>query len=173
VFNFPELFDTRPQMLEAFRADEARSDLPPYRPDGLTPVGMEAWPSSMEAAITEGNEMTLMHDLDFAPYWIAGTQLGSFTAQAKRAAVAEFNTWYVRGLCLRLMDEGVDTCGVYLAETTIEQCDECQSLASVLEVKKVFDGHRARYHHPAPDPMAVSVPLHEDCHHSIRRLTVA
>ena len=58
----------------------------------------------------------------------------------------EFNTWYVRGLCLRLVDEGVDLCQAYRAAESkweLAQCSEHEG--QVFPVSEVLGGHRARY----------------------------
>ena len=170
MFNFPELADSRERMLEAFHAEQERTDLPPYRPEGMTPVGEAAFPATVEASLKTGNEMTLANDLDFAPYWTAAQTGAPPARSAKRIAGHEFNTWYVRGLALRLVDEGATECQVFAADTTSE-CPECAHMdGKTLDLAAVIAGHRIRYHHESPDPSAVSIPLHPGCRHSIRRL---
>jgi hypothetical protein len=171
VFNFPELADTREAMLAAFAEEQARTDLPPYRPKGMTPEGIAAFPGHVEHALASGNEMTLKNDLDFAPYWYAsqaGADPGRF---AKPIASSEFNTWYVLGLAQRLLDEGQEECRVVAAEMNDVRCEDCSNFDNkVVAVKEVVEGHRVHYHHSSPDRAALSVPAHLGCHHSIRRL---
>lgn len=171
MFNFPELAATRERMLEAFLEEQARTDLPPYRPKGLTPEGEAAVSGLVEAAIRHGNEMSLKADLDFAPFWHATAGGSNPGPIARRAANSEFNTWYVKGLCLRLLDEGVESCRVILAADGTDGCQECRQIdGHTMSVAQISENHRIRYHHLSPDPHALSVPLHTTCHHSIRRI---
>lgn len=172
MFNFPELAETRERMLEAFREEQTRTDLPPYRPKGMTQAGEAAFPGFMEAAILHGNELMLKADLDFAPFWYASGAGSNPGPLASRAANSEFNTWYVKGLCLRLLDEGVETCEIIKAQAGADGCRECEQVdGRSMKVTEISEGHRIRYHHLSPDPHAISVPLHTNCHHSIRRLS--
>lgn len=167
MYNFPELADSRERMLEAFLAEQASNGMQPYVPSGMTPMGEEQFPGFMEAALRGGNEMTLANDLDFAPFWNGAAHPSRI---AKRVAVTEFNTWYVRGLALRLADEGVESCAVFAADTTAK-CAECSPIdGKTLPVEVILAGHRIRYHHETPNTDALAVPLHPECRHSIRRI---
>ena len=90
---------------------------------------------------------------------------------AMRLAQSEFSTWYVRGLARRLLEEGVESCEVYLAEEPDGASGECVlHEGMVLPVGDVYRGHRARYW-PAPgDRSALSVPSSPNCRHLIRRI---
>ena len=83
----------------------------------------------------------------------------------------EFNTWYVRGLCRRLMEEGETPLQVYRAGDGDAPGDECTAYENmVLEIRFLYNGHRAKYW-PRPNPQAFSVPCGPRCRHSVRRIS--
>jgi hypothetical protein len=184
MFNFDELEDTRPYMLQEFRSEQASTHPPPFRPANLSPRGQAAFADIMERAIAEGNEETLVQELSDPALWIAmesyitktgkiATRSYSANDRARRFSITDFNTWYVRGFCHRLMDEGVEECEVYRAAPAYQPRSECRTLeGGVLSVREVYEGHRAKYH-PMPNPGAFSIPVGPNCHHSIRRLVAA
>ncbi len=72
----------------------------------------------MRDAIERGDESTLRHSISRPEYWRLVGKAGrrvSIAHAAERLAVTEVNTWYVRGLAARLMDEGEEYCEVYRA----------------------------------------------------------
>ena len=92
----------------------------------------------------------------------------------RRAAVilarVEFDTWYVRGLCRRLLEEGEEHCQIYRAWDGDGSPDECDLLENkVLPVRPIYHAHRAKYH-PHRRPEALSIPSGTGCKHSVRRL---
>jgi len=94
--------------------------------------------------------------------------------EPKRAAVTlarvEFNTWYVRGLCRRLLEDGEELCQVYRAGDGDGTPDECDALENrLLPIRPIYGAHRAKYH-PVRRPDAFSIPSGPGCKHSIRRL---
>lgn len=181
MFHFEELDEiTRRHMLEEFRVEQGGVQPPPFRPKNLTAAGRQAFVGIMELAITDGTEETLELALSRPVYWIEeelqlrrGKQVPvtiSAATRARRFAITDFNTWYVRGLCARLMTEGVEYCEVYRAHAAYSPRRECLPLeGQILHVTDVYAGHRAKYH-PAANPAAFSVPVGPNCHHSIRRL---
>jgi len=134
-----------------------------------------------EKAINEGNEVTLEKDLCNASFWVSTTTVHrkettytkkvDYRVAAKTFALTEFNTWYVRGLAKRLLDEGAKECEVYRADTAVEPRCECTSWQTQkFDAKIIYDGHRKRYHHENVDRAAISVPSGPNCHHSIKRI---
>jgi hypothetical protein len=128
----------------------------------------------MEGAIVDGFDETLAFDLNHPSYWVSHDQDGKLISpfeHPKKLAAFEFNTWYVRGLCRRLMEEGVTECQVYVADNSAgELCEKCKLMeGQVYTVAQVYEGHRAAYW-PEPDPYAICVPAHEGCRCSIRRV---
>lgn len=172
---------TRSYMLEEFRAEQL--NLATYRPKVLTPKGEAPFVGIMEEHLTAGNEATLTVALSPSRYWVeTGTRhtrrgpVSYFLPAVERARVfglTEFNTWYVRGLCRSLMEEGITECEVYRAETSYEPRGECLQMEGlVLNVADVYQGHRARYYpEDTKDPHALSIPVGPNCHHSVRRRT--
>jgi len=170
---------TRNYMLEEFHTEQLSPA--PYRPKVLTPQGEAAFIGIMEEHLAAGNEATLTAALSPPRYWVeTGTRytrhgpVSYFLPAAERARVfglTEFNTWYVRGFCRSLMEEGVTECEVYRAENAYEPRGECLQIEGlVLSVEDVYHGHRVRYYpEERKDPAALSIPVGPNCHHSIRR----
>ena len=179
AMNFEELDDiTRGFMLREFEAELAGN---PYISDGLSPEGRGAFPGLMRDAIRRGNEESLATALAQPRYWHPAetyrTKTGRIAERrvnvqhaAERLALTEFNTWYVRGLGRRLMDEGVTHCQAYRGAEPKWALAECaQHEGQVFPVEDIYRGHRARYW-PVPNPAAMSMPFGPSCHHTIRRV---
>ena len=173
MFNFEELDDTTRQwMLEEFHKEKASGE--PYLSPWLSETGHEVFLQAMENAIVDGFDETLSYDLSHPSYWKSHEPDGKVISpfqHPKRLAASEFNTWYVRGLCRRLMEEGETECQVYVADTSKgETCDKCRQMeGKVYPLTEVYEGHRAAYW-PEPNPDAFCVPAHEHCRCSIRRV---
>jgi hypothetical protein len=181
MFSFEELDDmTRRSMLEEFRAEQASSSPPPFRPANLTPEGGAVFAEIMQRALLGGDEQTLAYELAQPSYWNTVTMAmrkgklvpvhHKVSDLARTLADNEFNTWYVRGLSRRLMDEGVEECEVYRAGPAYQRRVECTDLEGRrFSVREIYAGHRAKYH-PVDNPSAFSIPVGVNCHHSIRRI---
>jgi hypothetical protein len=145
-------------MLQHFEAEQASAD--PYLGKILSPDGRAAFPDLMREAIRQRTEVVLIGQLTRPEYWnstepyerkgILRERAVNVMQAAERLGMTEFNTWYVRGLAARLLDEGVESCQAYRA---------------------AYDGHRARYWPEPGDPDAISIPFGPGCHHTIRRMT--
>ncbi len=181
AMNFEELDETtRHYMLGEFEAEEAGGH--PYRSPNLNANGLAAFPDVMRSAIQQGNEQTLADVLNDPSLWNETepwTRLGvpqeprriNVRQQSERLALTEFNTWYVRGLSRRLLEEGVAECEVFRGEEPKWEPAECAEHEGLrLPVQEVYDGHRARYW-PTENPEAISVPFGPNCHHTIRRVS--
>lgn len=182
MFNFTELDDTtRSYMLEEFRNEQSNPDFPPYRPSGY--VGSEEqFVAVMERALSEGDEGSLAYELSDPALWqeysmrvVRGRPreyTDPYDVQAKRFAITDFNTWYVRGFSRRLLDEGVEQCEIYRADRAYQPRTVCRRLEGLrLPVAEIYAGHRVRYHAERLDRTALSVPLGPNCHHSVRRIS--
>jgi hypothetical protein len=179
MMNFEELDSTtRDWMLKEFQQEQSGKD--PYRSKNMTTLGKTEFPKHMEKAIKSGNEVTLERDLINSAYWKSmGTRIRNGkphdyrinnVAEARKVALSEFNTWYVRGLTRRLMEEGVEHCEVYRAEQAWQPRPDCQDHEGKrFKVIDVYNGHRARYW-PVENDSAFSVPIGPNCHHTIRRI---
>jgi hypothetical protein len=180
AMQFEELDDvTRRYMLSELEAEFAGN---PYLSDGLTPEGRAALPNLMREAIRADNEVTLAASLAQLRYWqpmeTYRTKTGRIMRRyvnvreaAERLALTEFNTWYVRGLAKRLMEEGGTHCQVYRAAPPKGAPGECTRYEEqVFTVDVIYRGHRARYW-PTPNPGVLSIPAGPNCHHTIRRVT--
>src|ERR1043165_5568625 len=119
AMNFEELDDTTRQfMLTEFEAEEMGGA--PYRSKALTREGLVSFPGLMREAIRIGNEQSLAKSLLKPDFWhetesyvrggIERTRRLNPQQAAERLALTEFNTWYVRGLARRLMEEGIKQC---------------------------------------------------------------
>lgn len=176
MYNFAELDNTtRKWMLEEFLVEEKSGN--PYRSTRLSAVGLKIFPTEMKNAIQKGNEETLVKALSKPEYWKSsepwakGIRRINYIKAAEFLGRSEFNTWYVRGLARRLLEEGEEYCEVYRAAPAWEPRGEClKHEGKIYPVKKIYDGHRARYWPPPGNPLAFSIPVGTNCHHSIRRV---
>lgn len=169
---------TREHMLREFVAEQAAPD--PYVPFRLTPDGADIWPTLMEEAIQTGSDESLHLALRNAPGlfashepWVRNgvTRMRAVNQNqaSEMLATSEFNTWYVRGLSARLLEENVPYVEVYRAAVPKWEVAGCASHEGrMVATQDVYDGHRAAYW-PVENPTAFSVPFQPGCHHSIRR----
>src|SRR5687768_13074499 len=112
--NFPDLDETtRGYMLRELEAE--LKDPGRYIIKSLNESGLARFPDFLRAAIGGGNEQTLTAALLDPAYWRphfkprkdGKVRERNIPYWADRLALTEFNTWYVRGLSKRLLDEGV------------------------------------------------------------------
>jgi len=178
--SFEELDDaTRRCMIEEFESEELGGR--PYRGKDLSTAGLAVFPDLMREAMAKGDDDSLFASMAVASYWkptetyvlkgVARERKVNIGQAAERLARSEFNTWYVRGLCRRLMDEGVEQCQSYRAALPKWEPADCSSHeGQVFLVADIYRGHRARYWPEPGDPNAFSIPFQPGCHHTIRRL---
>ncbi len=179
LFHFEDLDEvTRRWMLEEFRAEWSQN---PYKSPRLSQPGLAAFSELMEAAILSGNEVTLSMALSNRTYWKRSEPFErrgrtydrdiNPVKAAQSLAITEFNTWCVRGLSRRLMEEGEGMCEVYRADSTWQPRAECvRHDGARYEVRAIYNGHRARYWPLPGNPGALSIPVGTNCHHTIRRI---
>lgn len=180
MYNFEELDETtRNYMLKEFDAEQSSRN--PYVGVLLTPMGKKAFISAMRDAIQNGDEETLSRAISSSSYWLPSETRHRRnklilvnvdpSKAAMRLAYTEFNTWYVRGLARKLLDEGIQYCQVYRASPASQPNAECLKHENQkYPVVDVYNGHRAKYW-PVKNPEAFSIPLGPYCHHTIRRVT--
>lgn len=171
---------TREYMLGEFQNEEKTGN--PYRSESMSDEGLKNIVQLIKNAINDGTEISLASELSKTHYWNSHTivhranstyprKINPIVA-AKVFALTEFNTWYIRGLAKRLMDEGVENCEIYRAESADQPRCECSKYENqFISVKKIYDGHRAKYH-PNKNPNAFSIPSGPNCHHTIKRISV-
>ena len=170
---------TRKFMLEEFQADEQAI---PYRSKALTSLGLDVFPDLMRRAIEYGSEVSLMQSLNNPEYWepyetyvrggVERERKRNIGQAAERLALTEFNTWYVRGLARRLIEEGIEECQIYRGAQPKWEHGECsQHEGMIVKVQVVYDGHRGRYWPEPGDPSIFSIPAGPGCHHVIKRVT--
>jgi hypothetical protein len=176
TMHFEELDDeTRRWMSEEFEREQAGPHA--YRPRLLSGRGQEVFPDKVRAAIHGGTEVTLADALSDGSYWLAVDRRGRRVNVGHRAeslGLTEFNTWYVRGLSRRLLEERVEACEIYRAgEPRRAAAPEClRHEGQAHPVRLIYERHRRRYWPEPGDPTVLSIPSHPSCHHSIRRLPV-
>ena len=180
AMKFEELEETtRRYMLAEFEAEEL-GELP-YRSKALTNGGRAMFPDLMRKAIRGGNEQTLAADLLNSAYWhrtetyvrsgIARERQVNIIQAAERLALSEFNTWYVRGLAKKLLEENVTQCQAYRAQLPKWEPGECATHeGQIYPVELIYRGHRARYWPEPGNKSAISIPFGPGCHHTIRRV---
>lgn len=171
---------TREYMLQAFDAEQNGGQ--PFLSERLSAKGAKAFPDLMRAAIISGNEISLLDSLldtslwvEYVPYTTPkgapSTRRLSVPNAAEGLALTEFNTWYVRGLAKRLMDEGETQCQIYRAQEARSGRASCSHLeGEIVSLDAVYRGHRAQYWPKPGNHQAFSVPAHTFCHHTIRRI---
>ncbi len=161
-------------MLQEFIKEETSR---PYRDSSLSPVGREIFPKEMEKAIRGGDDSTLALALSDPRFWseyspsASGGVVKTVPPQAaEKLARMEFNTWYVRGLSRRLIQEGEEFCQVYRAADNGDRGTDCSLVENkVIKVRAVYDGHRSKLR--TGNQQAFSIPAGEGCYHTIRRLS--
>ena len=178
--NYAELDEkTRAIMLSEFDAEQAGGN--PYRSKALSAKGQELFPQLIRDAIKGGTEVSLAAAFSDASLWdpiekfmrdgVARERNRDIPKSAERIALTEFSTWYVRGLARRLMDEGVEKCQVCRgAQPKWEPGDCAKHEGLILDVKSVYDNHRARYWPEPGNKTALSIPLAPGCPHVIKRV---
>lgn len=177
---FVELDDkTRQYMIKEFEGEQSGGN--PYKPKALSKVGHTNFPRLVREAIQTGNEETLIRSLSDPTYWNptetyirGGAEYQrhiNVTQASERLGLTEFNTWYVRGLSRRLMDEDVTQCEVYRGAMPKWEPAECAAHeGEILPVETIYHGHRAKYWPEPGNPDAMSIPFGPGCHHTIRRV---
>lgn len=146
----------------------------------LSPVGVLAFPLLMRAAMRSGNEMSLVRAFSVPQYWTSASRcIGpaspadtptEFLEAAVQLGLREFNSWYVRGLARRLIEEGATRCQVVRATPTPCEGAECDlSDGGVFETSEIYLGCRARLGHSGSAD-GKPVPAGDGCYHTIRRL---
>lgn len=169
---------TRRYMLLEFEAEMASDH--PYIGSSLSVAGRAAFPNLMRVAIKEGSEVTLGADLNHSGLWKEKEEYKRSGAirerrinvrqASERLALTEFNTWYVRGLARRLVDEGETHCQAYRAAQPKWEPGTCTEHENrVFTLQEIYEGHRARYW-PTVNESALSIPFGPGCHHTIRRI---
>lgn len=147
----------------------------------LSDVGKAAFSEHMRAAIRNGNEETLVEAISDPSYWVEtefyvrnGVQRErrvNARQAAERLGQTEFNTWYVRGLCARLIEEGAERCKVYRAAEPKWEPGTCAIHEDrTFPVRDVYLAHRAAYWPEPGNPEAPAIPFGPGCHHAIRRV---
>lgn len=124
MFEFAELDQTtRRYMLAELESEVAAGTL--YLSNRLTPEGKAAYPSLLRTAIRSGNDTSLTQALRQPAFWntheVRVRQGTSFTAKMPNnapeiLAEGEFNVFYMRGFCRRLLAEGEAQVEVYRAK---------------------------------------------------------
>jgi len=179
-FKFEQLeSETRKWMLTEFEAEQKDGC---YIGKALSQQGRVVFPHLMRNAIMEGNEETLATSLLNESYWmdtepyqrdgVLRFRRINVKQAAERLAITEFNTWYVRGLTRRAIEEGIRSCEVYRAAEPKWQPAECAiHEGAVVDVQVIYEGHRAKYWPEPGNPAAISIPFGPGCHHTIRLVT--
>jgi hypothetical protein len=170
---------TRHFMLAEFDAEEASGR--PYRARGLSIKGLSVFHDLMREAIQSGTEETLIAALSNPAYWDRHeifyrdgrprTRRINVPQTAERLGLTEFNTWYVRGLARRLLEEGEKESQIYRGASPRGVHDTCHLQdGQIVSVEDVYQGHRVGYWPEPGDPESLSVPAGPGCHHTIRRV---
>ena len=169
---------TREYMIAEFVKEQESQN--PYISTELNELGRSEFVKIMKNNINTGNEISLKEELSDKSFWkesgIRNRAGKEYTYRinpvnsAERLALTEFNTWYVKGLATRLLDEGESKCSIYRADTAVEPRCECTKWEDMqFDLKTIIEGHRKRYHGSNIDKSAMSIPSGPNCHHTIRK----
>lgn len=128
---------TRRYVLEEFERDVSGGRL--YSSRFFSPEGVARYPDLVRRAITEGSDATLAAELAATPgmfvsHYEKGTPSGG-TTMAKvpvtapvTTAEGEFNRFYIRGLCRRVIEAGGGVVEVYRARESSWARPESEAL---------------------------------------------
>lgn len=177
ILMFEELDEiTRDFMLMEFEVSGWVQSSPTCR--SLSPLGRDALPLFLHAAIGSADETALIRAISHGRYWNDGIQAGDdvvslvplfdYLRASVRLATHEFNAWYVRGLAARLLSEGETKCEVYVAAAV-----PCREGACSFRDREIMAVARVRRGCPQliwRGRPAVPIPFSEGCYHSIRRV---
>lgn len=154
MFQFEELDeDTRRWMREEFERDMAAGTL--YLSTRFSPTGQAAYPALLRAAIEGGNERTLTEALSLPQFWKSHEQRvrqGKASLArvnpgnaARVMAEGEFNVFYMRGLCRKLLEQGQTTVEAYRARAAENpRTGERVNPGDILPCQDVLDDLRSR-----------------------------
>jgi hypothetical protein len=128
--------DTRPYMLEEFELDRAAGLL--FKSRHFSPQGELSSPELLKSAIVSGSDDTLADELGIPGMFVLQYQKrkpqGGFTmakVPINAAAVyaqSEFNRFYIRGLCRRVVAGGGGQVEVYRARASSRPRPESEAL---------------------------------------------
>jgi hypothetical protein len=177
ILIFEELDElTRDFMLMEFEASGWVQSSPTCK--FLSPLGRDALPLFLHAAIGSADETALVRAMSHRRYWNEGVQSGDGVASlaplfdyigaSDRLATHEFNGWYVRGLAARLLSEGETRCEVHVVAAV-----PCRKGACGFRDREIMALDRVRRGCPQliwRGRPAVAIPFSEGCYHSIRRV---
>jgi hypothetical protein len=124
-FDFKHLDEkTRALMLEEIDADISEHTL--FLSDNLSPPGRDAYPGLLRIAAERGDETTLAADIRLLlnthekPRLLQSGEYSKLPKMRSNAhemlAEGEFNRFYIRGICRRAIDDGIDHVVVYRAK---------------------------------------------------------
>lgn len=137
---------TRTHMLSEFDFDLQRGSL--YMGKDLSPDGRARYPDLLREAITSGDDAQLEVRLSEPETFNAmglrkGKPVKVPVNAPQRLAEGEFNRFYLRGLCLRAIDDGIDRVIVYRARASSSPRPESEALVGTsLDPKALLDDLR-------------------------------
>lgn len=118
-FNFLSLDEkTRELMLSEIHDDTAKDQL--YLSDRLNELGKSSYQKFLIDAVSNSNEENFERHLDINKYFNTtfirqGKEIKMPSNASKLLCQSEFNRYYIRAICLRAKDEGVNEVEIYRA----------------------------------------------------------
>lgn len=129
---------TRPFMLAELARDEARRD-GVYVSGRLSPAGASRYPGLLRDALTHGGPTSFEDELarpgilsDTEPFLRKGRPVRMNARASQTIAEGEFNRYYIRGLCLRVLDDGGGEVQVYRARQSSRPRPESERMIGML-----------------------------------------
>ncbi len=118
-FNFKNLTESvRKKMISEVKGDISSNKL--YFSDRLNALGKRIYTDALLSAITDGSEFDLQQNLESENYFNSqelrnGKSVKVPSNAAQLLAQSEFNRFYIRGVCLQAIEEGISQVEVYRA----------------------------------------------------------
>ncbi len=139
---------TRRFMLQELEADIEEKDV--YLSNRLTPLGLKKYPDVIRKAIESGDVASFTKDLKRKGYLKTIEERTSKDGKKIKAKVpsnaaiilaeGEFNRYYIRGVCLRAIEEGINDLEVYRAKFVNDPRPQSQRVVGMkLDPKTVLD----------------------------------
>jgi len=148
---------TRRFMLKEVDREQASDSL--YLGKDLSPEGIKQYPALLREAVESGHDQSLQLVLSAIGIFNAmglrqGKPVKVPSNAAQRLAEGEFNRFYLRGLCLRAIDEGDKVILIYQARESQNPRSESEQLVgTTLDPEQLLDDLRTKYrrrHRPRP-----------------------
>lgn len=185
LFHHLEYPSVRATMVEQWSEENetvCRDYAPDSRPYGklFSDEGWRVLPAVMIEALREHNDDWLRDQIGVEANWIPKqmrrTRSGGYTEvnynrpdAARRFALTEFNTAYVRAVATVGLRGGEEFGVVYRAgDAQIERARCTDAEEQAISLRSLIDDHRRYFHDGEVPDTSLPIPFGPNCHHSVR-----